>query len=525
MSLMWLFITMLFIAYNAKKCIYNLHMLQLNSYRNERYIHFLRADKYLRIRKSELAPFTLALLLFCFNKSWVGLSFILGMKLALFFLYKTAPQKKPLVMTQRAKRLYISSVVLIIAAACLIYFLGRNIYALLLLCLLTLFSPLFLLLSNIILAPVEKRINEGFLKDAFRRLAEMPNLTVVAVTGSFGKTSTKVILGEILKEKYTTLVTPASYNTPMGLTRAIRENLKATDRFFVAEMGAKQKGDVQELCSLVSPEAGIITAIGEQHLQSFGSLDNIIATKFELMQALPEKGVLLANADNENVQKGLLLPHQCRVLTYSLCGRGDYLAEDISVDCQGCSFTVKAPTGESEQFRTALLGRHNIENILGAAALAHQYGVSLKDAACAVKRLSAVEHRLSLKQTAGGINIIDDAFNSNPIGAKAALEVLSQFRGGNKIIITPGMIELGEKSAKLNGEFGRQCAAVCDYIILVGRKQTEPIKQGILAAGFDECHLFTAADLQEARQQMAIWAKNGDTVLFENDLTDDYNEK
>lgn len=524
MALMWLLIMAVFLSYIARKSIYDLHMLQLNSYRNDRYMHFLRKDKLLRVRKADFALFVGGLF-FCFNKGWFGLSLLLAIELVLLLSCKTAPQKKPLVMTQRAKRLYIACVVLETAAAIALYFLGRTVYAAALLIVLTIFSFGFIMLANILLAPVEKHINESFLKDAKRKLASMPLLTVIGITGSFGKTSGKMILGEILKEKYMTLVTPASFNTPMGLTRAIREKLQATDEFFIAEMGAKQVGDIKELCDLTHPQAGIITAVGEQHLQSFKSLENIIKTKFELMQALPADGVLFANIDNENIVKGLELPHQCKVIKYSLNGKGDYNACDIRVSAKGSSFTVITPEGELGEFQTALLGRHNIENILGAVACAHYFGVSLKEAARAVKTLPQIEHRLSLKQTAGGINIIDDAFNSNPAGSKAALEVLSAFEGGDKIIITPGMIELGEKSAELNREFGKNCAKVCDYIILVGRKQTEPIREGVLEMGFDEAKLFVAADLTEARVQMAKWAKAGDTVLFENDLTDDYNEK
>ena len=524
MALMWLLIMALFLSYNAKKSIYDLHMLQLNSYRNERYLHFLRADKFLRIRKADLALFFGALF-FCFNKSWLGLGVLLFIEFCLFISYKLPPQKKPLVMTKRAKRLYITCVILQTVAAVLFYFAGRNIYVAAIITVLTVFSYAFMLLANILLSPVEKHINNNFLRQAKEKIASMPDLTVIGVTGSFGKTSTKFILGEILKEKYMTLVSPASFNTPMGLTRTIREGLTPLHRFLVAEMGAKNRGDIKELCDLVSPKAGIITAVGEQHLESFKTLDNIIATKFELMQSLSSEGVLFVNADNINNMKGIELPHQCRIIKYSLCGKGDYNAENIHADYRGSRFCLITPQGEKQEFVTALLGRHNIENIVGAVACAHYFGVSLKEAAHAVKLLPQIEHRLSLKQTAGGINIIDDAFNSNPAGSAAALEVLNSFEGGKKIIITPGMIELGEKSCELNRAFGLKCGKVCDYIILVGKKQTAPIREGVLQSGFDENNLFVAADLNEARVKMAEWAKPGDVVLFENDLTDDYNEK
>jgi len=372
------------------------------------------------------------------------------------------------------------------------------------------------------IAPIENRINEDFLQDAHRIISEMPFLTTIGITGSYGKTSCKFILGEILSEKYMTLVPPQSYNTPMGITRVIREMLRPTHEMFVTEMGAKQKGDIEELCDLVQPKVGILTSIGEQHLESFGSLENIIMTKYELIENLPPDGLAVLNLDDPNIaSRAGLSP--CRIIGYGLDPNWDYYADDINYGSFGCHFTLHAPDGQKEEFSTVLLGKYAVYNILAATTAAHQLGVPLAMAAAAVRKLPPVEHRLQLRPTPV-YTIIDDAFNSNPKGAGQALEVLASFDKGKKIIITPGMVELGERQYQLNYQFALAAADVCDYIILVGPKHTMPMQEALAQANYPLDQMYVAADLNDARNQLATIVEAGDTVLFENDLPDTYNE-
>ena len=179
----------------------------------------------------------------------------------------------------------------------------------------------------------------------------------------------------------------------------------------------------------------------------------------------------------------------------------DYWADDIRYDAKGVSFTLHHQELTAE-FSSSLLGVHMVSNILAALAVADQLGVSVRQMQRAVKALPPIEHRLQLRP-AGDYFIIDDAFNSNPAGAAAALEVLAAFGEGKKIIITPGMVELGEREYQLNFEFGGQMAQVCDYIILVGKKHSKPLYDGVIAANYPLEQLFVAADLNEARRQLA----------------------
>ena len=440
--------------------------------------------------------------------------------------------KKPLVMTARAKRLYVTALtVIFLGLLCPFFIPGDsntlfviNIFVIninIFYILSPIYSGYYLMFINWLLQPLEKRINQKYLSEAKGILAGRPGLKRVAITGSYGKTSCKMILAAMLAEKYITLATPESVNTPMGITRVVREQLKPIHEVFICEMGAKQAGDIAELCNLVQPQTGILTAIGPQHLETFGSEETIANTKFELIRALPPDGLAVLNLSYEKiaVRKG---EAPCRVAGYGLAAQ-PYHAEDIQYSAQGVSFTLVNPQEERQNMTSRLLGRHNIENIVGAAAAATELGISLPQIARAVRSLNPLPHRLQLL-TGPGYTIIDDAFNANPQGAAAALTVLSQMGEGQKILITPGMVELGEKEQELNREFALSAAQVCDYIILVGKKHSLPLQEGLQEANLSPERYAVAADLAEARQILAQIVKPGAVVLFENDLPDTYNE-
>ncbi len=526
--LVWLIaVLVFFVLYLCRKLRYELHMFQLNSYRNERYGRWFGEQKGRALKARDFLPLILVGL-WLFKLSLVGFGVAaLAIYILLFFTYKAPKQKKPLVMTKRAQRLYLLSVVILVvftAFSGLVLIYEGYMWPLLIgFFILGLFPCILMLAANTVLIPVEKSINNSFLREARQIIADMPFLTTIGITGSYGKTSCKFILGQILSEEFMTLVTPASYNTPMGVTRVIRESLRSTHEMFVAEMGAKQKGDVAELCRLVQPKLGIITAIGPQHLETFGNLENIINTKFELVDALPPDGLAVLNFDDENI-RNKAAAYSCRLVSYGLSDKWDYYAHEIAYNIKGSSFVIHAPGGQEQQFTTLLLGRHNICNIVAAVAAAHELGLPLDKAAKAVRHLPPIEHRLQFLANPRGYNVIDDAFNSNPQGAAAALEVLASFAGGQKIIVTPGMVELGSEEYELNKAFARQAAAVCDYIILVGKKHSQPLQDGLAESAFPPERYYVASDLADASSQLAKIAKPGDVVLFENDLPDTYNE-
>lgn len=521
-SVLMIVTTILFYVCFSLSIIDSVHFFQLNSYRFDTHTAWIWHNK-----SKYLTHMTLAVLLLTVILLPINIYIKLASSIVIFIfsipVEKPKKAKKPLVYTPRVKRMLITTALVldVITFLANIYYYGKNRETMVLVIYAILFalSPFVILLSNLINKPMELSINNGYIKDAKRILSECKNLTVIGVTGSYGKTSVKYYLNTLLRAKYNVLMTPESYNTPMGVVKTIRSYLKATHEIFICEMGAKWVGDIKELCDIVHPNHGVITSIGPQHLESFKTLDAVKSTKFELADALPQGGMLFLNGDDQNIKD---YNKNKDAITYSLDGNGDYCAYDISVSDRGTTFKVKAPNGESEEYSTKLIGRHNVLNITGAIAICHKLGISLSQLKGQVRKLEGVPHRLELSER-NGVTIIDDAYNSNPSGTKAALEALSLF-DGYKILVTPGMVELGEKQEQLNKEFGKNAAGVCDYVVLVGHKQAVPIKAGLLEASYDENKIFVASDIAQALSHVYAISSGGKkkVILLENDLPDNY---
>ncbi|MBQ8960373.1 MAG: UDP-N-acetylmuramoyl-tripeptide--D-alanyl-D-alanine ligase [Ruminococcus sp.] len=381
-------------------------------------------------------------------------------------------------------------------------------------------TPILVPLSNLINKPIETCINNWYINDAKKKLKSMPDLHKVGITGSYGKTSMKFYLSELLSSQYETLKTPESFNTPMGVTITIRRDLRPTHQYFVCEMGARRVGEIKELCGIADPHDGIITSVGPQHLETFGSIENVVKTKFELADHISALGKVYLNYDNELIrEKSADYPN---AITYGVTEGSDYRGSDVTVSDRGTEFTVTTPEGESCRFSTKLLGEHSVQNLLGAIAYAHGTGIPLEKLVLPVMRIAAVPHRLQLLEKGNGLTFIDDAYNSNPSGCRAALAVLELF-DACRILVTPGMVELGAKQEELNFEFGQEAAKSCDYIILVGKEQTRPIYNGIKDAGFDMERVFVEDGLNEALAKIsACHTDKKKIVLLENDLPDNY---
>ncbi|MBR3900456.1 MAG: UDP-N-acetylmuramoyl-tripeptide--D-alanyl-D-alanine ligase [Ruminococcus sp.] len=381
-------------------------------------------------------------------------------------------------------------------------------------------TPLLVPLSNLINKPVEKAVQNWYINDAKKILASCPDLHKVGITGSYGKTSMKFYLSELLSSQYETLKTPESFNTPMGVTITIRRDLKPTHQYFICEMGARRVHEIKELCGIANPHDGIITSVGPQHLETFGSIENVVNTKFELADSISALGKVYLNGDNELIRKKA--PDYPNAITYGLQEGNDWRATDVSVSDRGTEFTVTAPDGKSCRYSTKLLGEHNVQNLLGAIAYAADTGIPMEKLVLPVKRIAAVPHRLQLLDKGNGVTFIDDAYNSNPSGCRAALAVLGLF-DACRILVTPGMVELGAKQEELNYEFGQEASKACDYIVLVGKKQTEPIYNGIKDSGYDMSKVYVADSLNDALAKVnAYTTDKKKIVLLENDLPDNY---
>ena len=502
----------------AMLTVYNTHMFQLNSYKPHEQRVWYR-DKFLPafVGRNLGVIFTLPLLCFC-GRVGIILSILLYALTA--YLGRPRKAKKPLVYTARVKRMLATDGVLTALTLLAVVLLHRWPLAWgVLLPAAHFVSGFYLLAANWLNKPIEKSINNWYINDAKRMIDSSPNLKVVGITGSYGKTSVKFFLRKLLSARYNVLMTPESYNTTMGVVKTIRNSLRPTHEIFLCEMGARNIGDIKEICDIVSPRYGIITSIGPQHLESFKTVDNVIKTKFELRDALPQDGIVFLNGDNEYIRSQT--PGR-KAVTYGIEKEDcDYVARNITVSAKGSTFTISWD-GEDYTFTTALIGSHNVLNITGAIAVANTLGVPMRDLIPQVRALESVPHRLQLIRGRNAL-IIDDAYNSNPSGAKAALDTLSRF-DGVKILVTPGMVELGTKQAELNRVFGRQAAAVCDYVALVGEKQTEPIHQGLMDEGYPKEKIFVEHDLTAALKSVENLRTGGvqKIVLLENDLPDNF---
>ncbi len=516
------------LVYTYLKTKKSFHMLQQNWYNDgNRYLKWISKN----IKKIFLNVELVFILFFIFK--WCNpivsmvLIVIIYTILSLIQLSKAKKEqtKKPLVFTKRVKRLLVTTTILYLIPIMIfsVSFNENNLYIYyLIIGAIVYFNYYIVWLANVINKPIEKMINNNFKRKAIRKLKEMTNLKVVGITGSYGKTSSKNILNDILNVKYNSFPTPKNFNTPVGLIITINNYLDKFNDIFIAEMGAFKRGEIKELCDLVHPTYGILTTIGTAHLDSFGSRENIQKGKFELIESLPPDGIGILNADDP-YQVSYPLKNKVKIVWIGIDKDADVKASNIKLSSDGTTFdvTFKGST-KKYQFETKLLGKANVYNILAGIALGYHLGISIPKLIMGVKKVKPVEHRLELKKM-GSINIIDDAYNSNPVGSKMALDVL-KLMPGKKIIVTPGMIEMGSEEYEINKTFGKQIADACDEVILIGEKQTKPIYDGLIEKKYPKNKIHILDDVKLAFPLFNRLAEKETYVLLENDLPDIFNE-
>ena len=388
--------------------------------------------------------------------------------------------------------------------------------------------PLILVLANFINYPIEKLIKNYYKKKASKKINKMATLTKIAITGSFGKTSTKDIITQILSSKYLTLKTPASYNTMMGLALTINNKLNPETEIFVMEMGAFFIGEIEEMSKALKPNIAIITEIGMQHLSTFKSIDNIAKAKFEIASSLDQNGCLILNYDNKYIRdfdKTDILT--TNIYTYGL-KRGDYHIENLVFNGKETTFSIYHLNDFILEVKTNLLGRHNVLNILAAFTTLkalERYHIYIDNETFqkAMASITPTLHRLSYREE-GMYHIYDDSYSSNIIGFKNASEVLSM-QEGKKIIITPGIVDAGEYDQSINEEIAKGMIDVFDEIYLINNKSSEVIEQILkdkkrnyfIFSSFKEAYLTILSKYNRSDEII--------NILIENDLPDSFLER
>lgn len=506
------------------KTITLLHIFQLEGYRNKRFIKWaLKNPKKAFDKESFITGIGLifiGLFLESFKIPIVFPILWIFMGIWLFRRCKRPKQKKPLVWTGRLVRLFSLCFFIWLFILSEAFYLTNFSIIIPFLVAFILLQLIFVILSiaNILALPIERSINLYYLIKAERKIRKI-RPKVIGITGSYGKTSVKYIIGKILSKTYNTLITPESYNTLMGICKVINEHLKEEHQVFVVEMGAYKRGDIKELCRLVKPEIGVLTGITFQHLERFKTLENIKLAKFEIIENLPPSGIAIVNNDDEHCRE-LIEKVKIKSLRYGIEPRGqDVIAEDIEIDTDGAKFIVS-----ETPFKTRLFGRHNVLNILAGICVGIELSIDMEKIKEAIAELDFIPHRLQLIKEQNNVFILDDSYNSNPIGAYEALSCLSLFKDKRKILVTPGMIELSFKGAIENKKFGKASAKICDIVILVGEKRTRPIFDGLKEGGFKEENIIVVDSLDSAKEKLKMIIRPNDCILFENDLPDLYGD-
>ena len=522
-------IIMLFVGYKF------LQILQLSGYKSKGYFEWLKSTKCKYVGRLVVLSFlsTAALLvtnvlleqLFIYKiLTYLGLVFYFVFCMIFIVNMYNAPQRVPLKYTRRMNRLcavlffvvMVFSFLIMTASELFIPYLEFGALGLT-----PVFLPIFVLIAFYITAPFEALNARRYVKKARQKLAEeYPNIITIGITGSYGKTSVKSMLSTILSEKFRVCSTPFSYNTPLGLSKTILDNMNGEYDIFVAEMGAKYVGDIKYLCDMVRPNIGVITGIGNQHLATFGTQENLIATKSEIFGSMADGGKAYVNTDSKLAKELYENITVEKVQTSLTIKDNKYCVSNLSVGPKGSEFDL-CLDGDAVHCSTILLGEHNISNILISAAVAYDLGVSPEQIQQAISKLTPPAHRLAIVPSSNSLTIIDDAYNGSVEGSRAGLDVISKF-SGQKIVITPGLVDLGKDEFDSNFELGRQMAGVATYVIIDGIVNYDAISAGLEFAGFDMKNVLRAGNLSQSVEVLNTIAKPGDVVLFENDLPDNY---
>ncbi len=439
---------------------------------------------------------------------------------AMYFMEDLPTRKKPLRYTKRAVRCMIF-VTLFATAVCTVAFgvlnaaLENSYIRYVVLFLYPLAYPLLFMMGASVINAFERLNNKRYMRRTARRL-DRADLLKIAITGSYGKTSVKNFLNAMLSKKFNVLATPESYNTPMGISKTVNELDETTD-IFIAEMGARRVGDIRTLMKMVRPKLSVLTGINNQHLETFKTKENIVKEK---LRVLDVEGAIVNSSLKTTIEQANL-KRKPRIIYAGFDESADISAKNLSVCEVGSAFDLIIGDKQYPAF-TRLIGKNNIEDVLLAAAMAFTVGVEPLLIVQAIEELEPVPHRMELI-VGNGIKIIDDSFNSNPDGAERALETLEMFEA-RKVVLTPGLVELGNEEREENYRLGRKIGEVADLVLLVGVKRTDIIRRGLQDSGYGgEIHIYDK--LSSAEEDFKNRLHLGDVLLILNDLPDIYDEK
>ncbi len=507
-----------------------LHVLQLGGYRVKELNAYLKETKFKYLARLVMLCFLSVASMTVTNAlldghglywSYIGLLFYFYFSIVFIINVYQTPQKTPLKQTRRMNRLVacvfiVSTLVTFALIAIFSEWIESIRFAIISI------TPLLVILivplCHFICVPIEFLFRQFYQSKAKSKLRKMPNLIKIGITGSYGKTTTKHILNVMLSKKYSVCMSPYSFNTPMGLTKVINNYLKDTNDVLICEMGARQVGDIAYLCKLIKPKHAIITSVSDQHLATFGTKENVYKAKGELVDSIDD-GIISFNAQNQGSKK---MYDEC-TKNKILCGLdgGDYYANisNVKLSNTGSTFDLTIG-GKTVSCQTKLLGQGNLEDIAISSGLAYVLGVKLSEIKSAIASLKPMPHRLELIEE-NGLIIIDNSYNASKESSHEALSVLSMF-SGEKIVVTPGLVELGDSEYDANVTLGQEIAKVANKVVIVNVANKQALLDGLKSQNYDENNIICVDSLDIAKDKLKQLAKAGDIILFENDLPDNY---
>ncbi len=379
-----------------------------------------------------------------------------------------------------------------------------------------------LIVAGIVLAfqPLTVLLKNRIIQKAKKKRAKFKKLLVIGVTGSYGKTSTKEFLFNVLSKKFKTLKTKEHQNSEMGIARCILNDLNEDHEIFIVEMGAYNKGGIKLLCEMVSPKIGILTGINEQHLATFGSLKNIIKAKYELIESLPIDGTAIFNGNNENCRqlykKTNISKFACGLSSISEDLQNNLWAENVKIEEEKISFDVLFREGDSALFELKLFGAQNIENILLATCCARELGMSLEEISEAFRQTKQSQ-AIKVLRKPNSFSVLESTYSANPTGVLSHLEYLKVW-AGKKIIVMPCLIELAQSSKENHRKIGQKISENCDLCIVTTKECFTAIKEAAIERGMEGENILFIRNPLKIVEKIKNFASFGDVVLLEGRL-------
>ena len=518
LGLLWLIGTL-------KYVLFWIYLWQLKEYHIGRFRDHFSTEKGRKLLFNPLLTFKIILLFFVgLNQIFIPVLFLLYVFETVVFLRQVYKKsfKKPV---KTAKSLFLTGISLLLVILFIFWAQNKNLIWLLTF---DIFVPVIISVIVLIFQTFFVLLRNRTIKKAGERLKQFPNLKVIAITGSFGKTSTKEFLTTILSKKYRVLSTTKHQNSEIGIANCILNDLNNDHEIFIAEVGAYNKGKVKEVCNILKPKIGIVTGVNEQHMALFGSLENLLSAEGgrELAGFLEKDGLLVVNGDNKHCLD-LVKRFNGKEKIYTESNKtinADIWTEDIVAKKTYISFLAKNKKGELASFSVNVLGKQNVQNLLGAILTASEIGMSFAEISEAVKNIKEAQAGMTLDAGKHGINIIDSSYSSNPDGVYADLDYLSLFetnptsprlRGAKKIIVMPCLIELGKKSSYIHEQIGKKIGKVCNLAVITSKDYFEQIKKGAKESGMNESNILLCDKPQDIYSIITLFAKSGDAVLLE----------